>query len=143
MATMSNAERQRRFRERRKSQLENDPGEISRLLEENARLRAALRMQNATTVVLTPEQEYQRGLIIGDLLSDRSWARLPRKKPPTFMGMTRESWMHAQPELVEYFGLTKAIETAGRLMQLELHSNVVMTGRRVRTTKKHVAMFGR
>ena len=51
--------------------------------------------------------------------------------------------MIAQPELLEHFGLTKVVEVAGRIMQLDLHSNYAATGRRNRTTKKHVATFGR
>ena len=69
--------------------------------------------------------------------------KLPRRSPPQFMGMSREAWMIAQPELLEHFGLTKVVEVAGRIMHLDLHSNYAATGRRNRTTKKHVATFGR
>jgi hypothetical protein len=145
MAFLTNAERQRLFRERRKLQLQDDPAEASRLREENNRLRAALRMrsQDIGSVALTEEQEAQRAMLIGDLLSDRSWENLPRKAPPKFMGMTREEWMHMKLEVQEHFGLAKAIETARRIMQLELHSKVENAGRRFRTTKRKAAAFGR
>jgi hypothetical protein len=145
MAFLTNAERQRLFRERRKAQLQDHPSEASRLREENDRLRAALRIRSQETgrVALTAEQEGQRDLLIGDLLSDRSWEKLPRKTPPKFMGMTREEWMHTKSEVQEHFGLAKAIETAGRIMRLELHSKVENAGRRFRPTKRKAAAFGR
>jgi hypothetical protein len=134
LASLSNAERQRRFRERRKSQLHDDPSEVSRLREENARLRAALRMRSPSAEVapLTPDQDDQRDLLIGDLLSDRSWTKLPRRtaQPTKFLGMTREGWVSVTPELQEYFGLTKAIETAQRIAQLQLHGHYA-AGRRL------------
>src|SRR5437016_359528 len=104
LPSLSNAERQRRFRERRKSQLEDHPGEVSRLREENAQVRAALRARcDEPAASLTPEQEEKRKLLIADLLSDRSWGKLSRQQPQ-FMGMSREAWMMAQPELLEHFG---------------------------------------
>jgi hypothetical protein len=142
--SLSNAERQRRFRERRKSQLEDNPGEVSRLREENAQLRAVLRSRcDEPAASLTPEQEEKRKLLIADLLSDRSWGKLSRRQQPQFMEMSRETWMAAQPELLEHFGLTKVVETARRIMQLDLHTHHIDTGRRYRTSKRHTAAFGR
>jgi hypothetical protein len=51
--------------------------------------------------------------------------------------------MAAQPELLEHFGLTKVVDTARRIMQLDLHDQHARTGRRYRHTKKHAAAFGR
>jgi hypothetical protein len=54
-----------------------------------------------------------------------------------------EEWMHMKSEVQEHFGLAKAVETARRIMQLELHSKVENAGRRFRTTKRKAAAFGR
>ena len=140
----SNAERQRLFRERRKAQLEENPNEVSRLLQENAMLREQVRAlqkpAHETAMALTPEQHVDRSRLLADLTSERAWWRKARN-PPRFLGWTRDQWLaNATPDLQELFGLKAAIEVAGRLMQLDLSINLEKKARRLKN-KSEVATF--
>jgi len=135
MPALSNAERQRRFRERRDLQLRNDPSEIACLREENERIRASLRKERSWRVVagnLTEEQEAERHLLIGDLLSTRPWGRRPRRAPPLFMGLDRDAWLLMRPELQAHFGFAEIVEQAHEMMQADLHASYHRSGRRIR-----------
>jgi len=134
MPAISNADRQRRFRERVKHRLASEPNELTRLHAENARLRASIDALRRVSRLggLTHEQEIARGQLLADLLSPRAWWRRAAKPPPAFMGYTREGWMSAPKELRDYFGLTDTIEAAYEIMQRDLHKHMERRGRRMK-----------
>src|SRR5437870_1150330 len=123
MPSLSNAERQRLYRQRVKDRFESEPNELTRLNAENARLRASIPQlrRKSDLPALTPEQEVERAALIADLTSSRPWWRKARIKPPSFMGWSRENWLQAPDELLAHFGLVESVALAQRKMQLDLH----------------------
>jgi hypothetical protein len=138
MPSMTNAERQRRYRERRQMQIEGGETEASRLLQENALLKSALANmrkfdRDGGLSSLTEQQSFQRAAMIADLLSDRPWWRRSRKTPVTFMGHTRDDWLSPwMSELAAHFGLTPIVAQARRKRDLDLEKNAKRADRRLR-----------
>jgi len=111
--SLTNAQRQRLFRQRRQSQVAGTDTEAARLALENAQLKAAiraLRKHGAGPFSLTEQQHLDRAEVMADLISDRSWWRKPRKQAPLFMGFNRDGWTSMPAELKEHCGLSDAIK---------------------------------
>ena len=112
---LSNAQRQRRFRQRRETREQaaraHDASEIERLRGEILHLRArnvVLKMElERDSAKLSPAQIEDRGVISCDEMfpfpQDRS--TLPR-----FMGWDRLDWVRAPDEMVRHFDMTEAVE---------------------------------
>lgn len=134
MPAISNADRQRRYRQRVKDRLAEEPNELTRLHAENARLRASIDALRRISRVggLTREQEIDRAQLLADLLSPRAWWRKAARPVPAFMGYTREGWMSAPKELRDYFGLTETVDAAYDIMQRDLHKHMDRRGRRLK-----------
>jgi hypothetical protein len=133
MPALSNAERQRRHRQRVSDQLSGDASETTRLRNENVRLREAFALvrRSRSAIALDEQQERQFQDIVADLTSDRAWWRRSRTAPATFMGYTRDQWLMAPAELIAFFGLTDAVANARVKMRRSIHSNLEQRARRL------------
>jgi hypothetical protein len=114
---LSNAERQRRYREKLKQQARSGGGEeVARLEAVIAELRAEIEeLKAAPSLQLSAAEEADRVEVMNDpadpghLVAYHPWPQ-DRSALPRFLGWDRIAWTHAPERVIDTFGMRWAVD---------------------------------